>query len=74
MSRITPSSSTSGNLILPGSLYIMSLKLRHAKISSMIIFGKRLRHKLEADPARPRFLINDPRVGYRLKLGLGKKS
>ena len=26
-----------------------------------------LRHKLEADPARPRFLMNEPGVGYRLK-------
>jgi two-component system, OmpR family, KDP operon response regulator KdpE len=26
-----------------------------------------LRHKLESDPARPRFLINEPGVGYRLK-------
>jgi len=25
-----------------------------------------LRHKLEADPARPRFLLNEPGVGYRL--------
>ncbi|MGO9377787.1 MAG: response regulator [Dissulfurispiraceae bacterium] len=26
-----------------------------------------LRHKLEADPARPTFLINEPGVGYRLR-------
>jgi two-component system KDP operon response regulator KdpE len=26
-----------------------------------------LRHKLESDPARPRFLINEPGIGYRLK-------
>ena len=26
-----------------------------------------LRHKLEADPARPEFLINEPGVGYRLR-------
>jgi two-component system KDP operon response regulator KdpE len=26
-----------------------------------------LRHKLEADPARPRYLINEPGVGYRLR-------
>jgi two-component system KDP operon response regulator KdpE len=25
-----------------------------------------LRHKLEADPARPRFLLTEPGVGYRL--------
>jgi two-component system KDP operon response regulator KdpE len=26
-----------------------------------------LRHKLEAEPARPRWLITEPGVGYRLK-------
>ncbi len=26
-----------------------------------------LRHKLEEDPSRPRFLINEPGVGYRLR-------
>jgi two-component system KDP operon response regulator KdpE len=25
-----------------------------------------LRHKLEEDPSRPRFFINEPGVGYRL--------
>lgn len=32
------------------------------------VFMGQLRHKLEADPARPRFLINEPGVGYRLKI------
>jgi two-component system KDP operon response regulator KdpE len=27
-----------------------------------------LRHKLEADPTRPKFLINEPGVGYRFKI------
>jgi two-component system, OmpR family, KDP operon response regulator KdpE len=31
------------------------------------IYMGQLRHKLEADPARPRFFINEPGVGYRLK-------
>ena len=26
-----------------------------------------LRHKLEADPARPRYLLTEPGVGYRLQ-------
>ena len=34
------------------------------------VYMTQLRHKLEADPARPRFLINEPGVGYRLKLDL----
>jgi two-component system KDP operon response regulator KdpE len=36
------------------------------------VYMTQLRHKLEADPARPRFLINEPGVGYRLKLDLGE--
>jgi two-component system, OmpR family, KDP operon response regulator KdpE len=31
------------------------------------IYMQHLRHKLEADPARPRYLITEPGVGYRLK-------
>ncbi len=31
------------------------------------VYMTQLRHKLEADPARPRFLINEPGIGYRLK-------
>jgi two-component system KDP operon response regulator KdpE len=32
------------------------------------VYMTQLRHKLEVDPARPRLLINEPGVGYRLKL------
>jgi two-component system KDP operon response regulator KdpE len=31
------------------------------------IYMRQLRHKLEADPARPQFLLTEPAVGYRLK-------
>jgi two-component system KDP operon response regulator KdpE len=31
------------------------------------VYMTQLRHKLETDPARPHFLINEPGVGYRLK-------
>ncbi len=31
------------------------------------VFVGQLRHKLEQDPARPRYLLNEPGVGYRLK-------
>lgn len=31
------------------------------------VYMGQLRHKLEADPARPRYLITEPGVGYRLK-------
>ncbi len=33
------------------------------------VFMGQLRHKLEPDPARPRYLLNEPGVGYRLKSG-----
>ncbi len=32
------------------------------------VYMTQLRRKLESDPARPRFLINEPGVGYRLKI------
>ena len=32
------------------------------------IYMAQLRHKLEADPARPRFFINEPGIGYRLRM------
>ena len=31
------------------------------------VYMGQLRHKLEADPARPRYLITEPGVGYRLR-------
>ena len=34
------------------------------------VYMTQLRHKLEADPARPRFLINEPGIGYRLNIGM----
>jgi two-component system KDP operon response regulator KdpE len=32
------------------------------------IYMRQLRHKLEDDPAQPRLLINEPGVGYRLRV------
>jgi len=34
------------------------------------VYMTQLRHKLESDPTRPRFLINEPGIGYRLKIDL----
>jgi len=31
------------------------------------VYMAQLRHKLEKDPARPRYLMNEPGVGYRLR-------
>ena len=35
------------------------------------VFMGQLRQKLEPDPAKPRYLINEPGVGYRLKVRAG---
>ena len=32
------------------------------------VFMKQIRHKLEEDPARPKFFITEPGVGYRLQI------
>jgi two-component system KDP operon response regulator KdpE len=31
------------------------------------VYMAQLRHKLEKDPARPHYLLNEPGVGYRLR-------
>ncbi len=31
------------------------------------VYMAQLRHKLEAEPARPRWLVTEPGVGYRLR-------
>ena len=36
------------------------------------VYMTQLRHKIEEDPARPRFLINEPGVGYRFRAGMEK--
>ncbi len=38
------------------------------------VYMTQLRHKLEADPARPRFLINEPGIGYRFKTDIEKQG
>ena len=38
------------------------------------VYMTQLRHKLETDPARPRFLINEPGVGYRFKYEPGQSK
>lgn len=35
------------------------------------VYMAQLRHKLEADPARPRYLLTEPGVGYRLQVDAG---
>ncbi|MGO9614640.1 MAG: response regulator [Dissulfurispiraceae bacterium] len=38
------------------------------------VYMGQLRHKLEADPARPQYFMNEPGVGYRLKLDLTEEG
>jgi two-component system KDP operon response regulator KdpE len=37
------------------------------QLSYLRVYMTQLRHKLEENPARPRYLVNEPGVGYRLK-------
>jgi two-component system, OmpR family, KDP operon response regulator KdpE len=37
------------------------------EVQYLRVYMTQLRHKLEVDPARPRFLLNEPGIGYRLK-------
>jgi len=37
------------------------------EVQYLRVYMTQLRHKLEADPARPRFFLNEPGIGYRLK-------
>jgi two-component system, OmpR family, KDP operon response regulator KdpE len=37
-----------------------------SEVQYLRVYMTQLRHKLEVDPARPRFLLNEPGVGYRL--------
>lgn len=40
----------------------------HAEeVQYLRVYMTQVRHKLEKDPARPRFFLNEPGIGYRLK-------
>ena len=38
------------------------------QIASLRVYMKRLRYKIEPEPAQPKYLINEPGVGYRLRV------
>jgi len=40
-----------------------------SEIQYLRVYMKQLRHKLEDDPARPRYFINEPGAGYRFVTG-----
>jgi two-component system KDP operon response regulator KdpE len=39
-----------------------------AEVNYLRVYMKKLRHKIEPEPARPRYLVNEPGIGYRLRL------
>jgi two-component system KDP operon response regulator KdpE len=38
------------------------------RVSYLRVYMKKLRHKIEPEPARPIYLVNEPGVGYRLRV------
>jgi two-component system KDP operon response regulator KdpE len=38
------------------------------QVQYLRVYMKKLRYKIEAEPAQPKYLINEPGVGYRLRL------
>jgi two-component system, OmpR family, KDP operon response regulator KdpE len=39
-----------------------------AEVNYLRVYMKKLRYKIEPEPARPRYLVNEPGIGYRLRL------
>jgi two-component system, OmpR family, KDP operon response regulator KdpE len=39
-----------------------------SEVQYLRVFIKQLRKKLEPDPARPRFILTEPWLGYRFRL------
>jgi len=39
-----------------------------AQVQYLRVYMKKLRYKIESEPAQPKYLINEPGVGYRLRL------
>jgi two-component system KDP operon response regulator KdpE len=57
-----------GKVITHRQLLIEVWGPAHAnEVQYLRVYMTQLRHKLEADPARPRFFMNEPGIGYRLK-------
>ena len=44
------------------------------QVQYLRVFMGRLRGKIERDPAAPRFLVNEPGVGYRLTIPAAVRS
>jgi len=55
-----------GGLITQSELLLaMRGHLDHTERSYLRIYIQQLRRKLEPDPARPRYLLTEPGMGYR---------
>ena len=39
-----------------------------AEVNYLRVYMKKLRHKIEPEPARPKYLVNEPGIGYRLRV------
>ncbi len=39
-----------------------------SELNYLRVFMKKLRHKIEPEPAHPKYLVNEPGIGYRLRL------
>jgi two-component system KDP operon response regulator KdpE len=58
-----------GRVVTHSQLLTQVWGARYAQETQYLrVYMGQLRHKLEPDPARPRYLVNEPGVGYRLKL------
>jgi two-component system KDP operon response regulator KdpE len=58
-----------GKVLTHGQLLKEVWGVNYANQSHYVrVYMAQLRQKLEADPARPRLLVTEPGVGYRLKV------
>jgi two-component system, OmpR family, KDP operon response regulator KdpE len=82
-SRLTPTECTILELLaqhlnqtVPSSAIVNQLwgKDPRKGVHSLRLFIRRLRKKIEPDPAHPRYLVTDPVVGYRLQTGTDQLS
>lgn len=57
-----------GKVVTHRQLLVEVWGAAHAdEVQYLRVYMTQLRHKLETDPARPRFFLNEPGIGYRLK-------
>jgi two-component system, OmpR family, KDP operon response regulator KdpE len=59
----------------PGRVFTHQRILKHVwgahyvgQLNSLRVYVKKLRHKIEEAPSRPKYLVNEPGVGYRFRV------